>query len=230
MKPSTDATSKDHPRRSRRWLQFSLRTFLLVVAALAVWLGIEANQARKQKEAIDRILSLGGSIAFDFQVSIHEGKPFDPNTVPPGPTWLRRLIPSEYLDEVTAVNFVRSPVSDSDLEVLEHLPRVEQVVISECENVTGTGFSYLTGLENLRLLNIHATPVTDDGLSQVKELRRLERLQICGVFTDEGLRELHVMDWLKRLGVGSSRITRSGAEELHAALPNTQVAVGYTMY
>ena len=40
------------PRLRRRWLRFSLRTFLLVLTGLCIWLGVNVNQAQQQKEAV----------------------------------------------------------------------------------------------------------------------------------------------------------------------------------
>jgi hypothetical protein len=50
-----------------RWFRFSLRTLLLVIAVLCVWLGIQVNAARRQKEAVAAIQKAGGEINFDFQ-------------------------------------------------------------------------------------------------------------------------------------------------------------------
>ena len=43
------ATSTYLPRR--RWLRFSLRSLLILITILCVWLGVKVNQARRQKEA-----------------------------------------------------------------------------------------------------------------------------------------------------------------------------------
>ena len=45
---------------TRRWLQFSLRSFLLVVTLLATWLGYISFRAREQRVAVARIKELGG--------------------------------------------------------------------------------------------------------------------------------------------------------------------------
>jgi len=59
----SESTAANLDRRSRRrWLQFSLRGFLIVLTAFAVWLGMAVNRARNQRETIKEIESMGGSV------------------------------------------------------------------------------------------------------------------------------------------------------------------------
>ncbi len=44
---------------TRRYLTFSLRTFFFVLTAFAVWLGVIAERAREQREAVRAIGALG---------------------------------------------------------------------------------------------------------------------------------------------------------------------------
>lgn len=41
-------------RPARRWFQYSLRAFFVVMTALGIWLGLIVNSARDQREAIDK--------------------------------------------------------------------------------------------------------------------------------------------------------------------------------
>ena len=81
----------DKPKPKRRWLQFSLRTMLLVVTVFCIWLGITAKRARDQKQAIATIMEMGGGIGFQHKVD---------NTEPPGPEWLRRLIAKRHCKRI----------------------------------------------------------------------------------------------------------------------------------
>ena len=83
---------------SRRWPQYSLRSFLVVVTALAVWLGVVANRAREQREAVKAIEALGGSVCYDWQ------NKFPPNEEPGGPVWLRRLTGDDFFQQAHAVS------------------------------------------------------------------------------------------------------------------------------
>jgi hypothetical protein len=52
---------------SRRWLQFSLRGFLVMVTIGCLWLGRKAEQAHKQAAAIRAIEALGAVVQYDWQ-------------------------------------------------------------------------------------------------------------------------------------------------------------------
>ncbi|HVW38865.1 MAG TPA: hypothetical protein VHB99_16230 [Pirellulales bacterium] len=49
---------------TRRSLQFSLRAFLILFTALAVWLGWQANRVRRQFEAIRSLQQAGGAVGY----------------------------------------------------------------------------------------------------------------------------------------------------------------------
>ena len=48
----------------RRWAQFSLGSLFLAVTVLSVWLGVVANQARRQREAVAAIEAHGGKVFY----------------------------------------------------------------------------------------------------------------------------------------------------------------------
>ena len=73
---TTNHTTPSKPRR--RWFQFSLRTLMVLVTVLCVWLGLVSERARKQREAVAAIEALGGWVWYDYQNSGQE---------PPGPKW-----------------------------------------------------------------------------------------------------------------------------------------------
>ena len=48
-------------KSKRRWLQFSLRSVLLLTLAVALWLGYEVHQARQVEQTIAGITALDGN-------------------------------------------------------------------------------------------------------------------------------------------------------------------------
>ena len=62
----TNETHNTKPRR--RWLQFSLRTLLIVVTLSAVplgWVGWKCEQGRRQRAVIAWVGEMGGSVTFE---------------------------------------------------------------------------------------------------------------------------------------------------------------------
>ena len=52
---------------NRRWFRFGLRTLLIFLTVLCVWLGFQVNAARRQHAAVQAILQAGGTVAYDYQ-------------------------------------------------------------------------------------------------------------------------------------------------------------------
>jgi hypothetical protein len=102
---------------ARRWFQYSLRSFLVVVTALAVWLGVVVNRAREQREAVKAIEALGGDV-------IYEGEDPFADAEPSGPAWLRRVVGNDFFDAVDVVILERK----SDIvRSIPHLKRLRSL-------------------------------------------------------------------------------------------------------
>src|SRR5262245_63470489 len=94
-------------RMKTRWFRFSLRTLLLLIAALCVWLGIQVNAAHRQKEAVAAITKAGGTVIYDYQnlqLVDRAGITWDDSRLPPGPAWLRQRIGDDYFRTVVDVS------------------------------------------------------------------------------------------------------------------------------
>ena len=128
--------------KPRRWLQFSLRTLLVVMTAFTIPLGIIVNRAYEQREAVAAIEALGGAVIYDWQPSLraqsrgtwsihyeatHWTNFFTPKKGQPGgPAWLRRLIGDDFFQDVATVN-LSIPSSVSEDEVLQLIPRLQRL-------------------------------------------------------------------------------------------------------
>ena len=84
----------------RRWFKFSLRTLLVVMTALCVWLGFKVNAARRQKEAVTAIFKAGGTVSFDYQMvpdgPLYDDFKIDTAALPRGPDWLRHIFGDDF--------------------------------------------------------------------------------------------------------------------------------------
>lgn len=148
-------------RPNRRWLQFSLRTFLIVLTLLAMGLGYVSFRAREQRAAVARIKELGGHIQYDYQ------RGSNPKPSPPGWPWLRRLVGDEYFQDVAFVKLDKTQVSDADLRLISKLRRAKTLSLN-WTNVSDEGLSSIRGMSELNYLGLWKTKVTSEGIRRMR--------------------------------------------------------------
>jgi hypothetical protein len=158
--------------------QFSLRSLLLLVVAVALplgWLAAELRLARRQAAAVAAIYEIdGGSVCHEFEVLYLP--PGDPRinvtgVIPcdrPAPELLCNLLGYDFFSNVEDVKIRVQSVTDSCLERLTALPRLKTLTIEGGE-VTDAGLSHFEELTSLQELWLDNTEVTVEGL---KILRR----------------------------------------------------------
>ena len=195
----------------RRWFQYSLRTFLVAITVLAVWLGVKINAARRQHEAVTAILKAGGSIAYSYQATTDPDGliKIDPHASPHVPSWLRNWLGDDFLFEVVEASFLGNGrtiparpivITESDLSQLAKLPGLRSVTF---------------GNVNIAASDTHPQRLLDD--SDLTVLRNLSRLENLGVFPAE----VH--------GNGLANITRSNGLKslLLIDTPIDDLAIGH---
>src|SRR5262249_53009335 len=99
------------------------------IAVLCVWLGIQVNAARRQKEAVATIQKAGGKVLYDYQVV----PKIDLNATPPSPEWLRQCIGDDYFRTAVVAAFNRVTICKGDLDQLDKLPCLTELLVYECE-------------------------------------------------------------------------------------------------
>jgi hypothetical protein len=124
MSVMTEPSAK--PRR--RWFRFSLRTLLIAVTLLCVWLGYETTQAVRQRRAVELVNGIGGEIYYAHQRDAKGNN--NPMLDPWAPRWLRELVGEDYFVTVSEVHIPAyrylngqppwpvTALSDEDLECL----------------------------------------------------------------------------------------------------------------
>src|SRR3569623_2568747 len=117
-------------KRHRRWFQYSLRSFLILLTVSAVWLGVVVHRAAEQREAVKVIQALGGVVYYDFQEKPNPHKEarfmtyFDSEAKPDNATPFRELLGNDAFSEVVAVDLSYRNVTDADLLWLHRLRRL----------------------------------------------------------------------------------------------------------
>ena len=124
------------PRRIRFTLR--LRTLMLIVLAIAAWLGVQAEKVRRQRLAIATIQQFNGTFHYDYQFAndkLVTGR--DPGE----PKWLIRFAGVDWFHDVVEVDFANPYSSgglfwtDGDIEavvsIISDLPRIRVLVARE---------------------------------------------------------------------------------------------------
>ena len=156
--------------------QCSLRTLMLVVLLASIvmsWVAVEIQAAKRQREAVEAIVKLGGEVDGDgefhrFGVPYHRshcGFEFQESR---GPRWLRNLLGVDIFAEVSAVIMENEQVTDGDLEHLKALKDLKCLVVDgTC--ISDDGLKHLEGLSQLEVLNLRGTQVTNQGVKRLKQ-------------------------------------------------------------
>ncbi len=179
----------DKPKPKRRWLQFSLRTMMLVVTVFCVWLGITAKRARDQKQTVEAIQDLGGTVFYDFHYYEHESDgqtAIDSSRDPSSPRWLRDWLGLDLFHRVRyvrAVKLLQIPQPRIGIDLLGPVPQATQFSKRIDEHMV-----HLAALHDLETLDLSHSSITDANLVHLESLTNLKLLFLMhtGV-TDEGV-------------------------------------------
>lgn len=166
--------------RKRRWLQFSLRTFLIAVLLLGVGCGWLAERVRRQRAAVSKIIRYGGQVTYDYQLDQFGNLRRDASgnyvhgLQPPAPRWLRESLGDDYFRSPVKVHLeIDEGVGFEDRELaaladaLRSLPTLQTLSLRGSP-ITDRGLVHLYGLSQLRELNCMWTNVTSGGVDALQ--------------------------------------------------------------
>jgi hypothetical protein len=177
-------------------MRYRLRTLLIVITMLGIWMGVEVRGARRQASAVSEIQKLGGWVLYDFeydpQVSGTSRKLNGRSWVP---RWVSARIGVDWFHTVVAVNMV--------YDLRPGGGRTDNREFNDA--VKGI----LAGVPHLRQLFLKDTQTTDECLAAISRLHRLERLYCWNAVqvTDAGLAHLRKLPKLKDVHLSNSQIT-----------------------
>ena len=189
----------DTRKPRRRWFQFSLRSLFVVMTMACIgmsWVGVKMQKAKKQKEAVEAIVKLGGVVYYDYQLDAagrltHRDKP-------PEPAWMRHLLGEDICVKIAKVSYDMHG-SEARLEHIEVLTDLQRLHIINAR-LADAGLKVLTGLTQLQELWLVNTDVTDAGLEPIKRIPHLRDLSLVNTqVTDKGLEHLKGLTQLQEL-------------------------------
>jgi hypothetical protein len=194
--------------RKRRRLQYSLASLTLLILVVSVVMSYVPVKLR-QKEAVDEVRRLGGSVRYEFQQKR-------------GGSW---NIPGQtFFSTVTVVNLSRTGVTDIELEHLtKQFTQVRYLRLSGTP-VTDAGLGNLGRLKQLEWLDLEHAQITDAGLEHLEGLGQLRGLSLANTrITDAGLEHLKGLTRLRTLGLPYTKVTDEGVARLQSALPKCNI-------
>ncbi len=211
--------------------QYNLLSLLVLAVAVALpfaWLGRNMAAAGAQREVVGDIREFGGVVVYDYQA----GR-FDTRSKPPAPLWLRRLLGDDLFRGVKTVyacslpgtgpalqwsirGRVVSPATSGDfvLDRVTGLSDLRELDLSFAP-ATDAGLENLRLLKGLRKLDLSGSHVTSAGLKNLEWLTHLENLLLCDTeVTDAGLKHLEGLTQLRELNLAGTVIGDAGLEHL----------------
>jgi hypothetical protein len=180
-------------------LRYSVRALLILLTAVAIWLGYLATSAKKQRDATAAIREMGGSVLYHYQISHGEVV----KTPPPGPSWLRNLLGRDWFDTVIFVEFYNKPGKGTDEELasaISKLPRLDTLHLTKVK-VGETTLKTISGMTQLGCLTFHGPNFTDDSLQYIYPLRKL-----------------------RQLNLDDTKVTDAGVKSVQAAIPSVYIS------
>ena len=219
------------PSSKRRigWFSFSLRTLLLGVTVLAIWLGWWVSSARQQRLAVATIRQIYADagrfedlyVCYDYQLVETDGQngysyPFadagveiDYNAVFKEEGWLRDRLGIDFFHNVVGLVVPKINDPDSVLAPTGRLLGLQHLVLSWGSAFdlapSDAGIAHLAGLKSLKSLDVDdCSALSDEALRAIGHLPRLEVLKLWyGHFSDAGLRHLAPLTRLRMLVINS---------------------------
>ncbi len=142
-----------------QWLRGSVRSLMLLVLMLAIWLAWITHCARVQHDAVAAIIKSGGQVVYDGNWDTGGGE----SDGFLRPKWLVDLIGIDYLSNVTEVS-LNGGAYDADPEMIHigRLTRINKLII-RYSSITDAGLRPLRSLKNLKQVFLRCAPICDEG-------------------------------------------------------------------
>ncbi len=183
----------------RRWLQFSLRTALLVLLIASIVFGLVANHAHKRQAAIAAIRNNGGTIRFGpdtdpswYQKLLHQifgSETYQPvegiDMIPEGRIKLeKKNLPDDFLAQISTLSETKflslenTAISDSDWHNISKFRDLYIIYLGH-SNIPDEGVKHLSQLPALGYLRLDsAKEITDSAIPYISKLPRLTNLML----------------------------------------------------
>ncbi|MCH7493256.1 leucine-rich repeat domain-containing protein, partial [bacterium] len=206
------ANDSDKPKPRRRWLQYSLRTFFVLLTVFGVSLGVVVFRAHEQRRVVESVGEMGGTVGYDCQRNANGRMIY---AEPPGPKWLVELIGVDYFQEVSLVGL---PVAqDSDLTSLAKLTNLRVLSLQDTQVSDLNPLTKLMSLEELWL----------NGSKQVSDLTPLAKLTSIELLALDDTRVNDLTPLAKLTSLQELRLNSTPVDDLTPLVKLTNLSVLY---
>lgn len=194
----------------RRFLRFGLRTFLVAVTVICIWVGTVKNQADKQTEVVAMVGQINGYCRYDFQFDDH-GK-FDPNGESSVPQYLLDLLGVDFFHDVVEVNFYQAKSTNylfaMDSGSFRMVDREWRIFDPARQEIAARIIDEIQTLESLRIIGLRAMDDMDSVFEELSKLNQLERITVLkgGDLSDQGMASLGNLRNLKYFSIEDTKI------------------------
>ena len=183
--------------RNKRWLQVSLRVFLVAFTLTAIVVAWGGHYANKRWAAFSAIRQAGGEIMMGY------GEP----------SQLEKWFGSELFGTVNKVNLREGEVDNDLLVHIGALKELRRLDLSDAA-IDDEGIRQLVHLP-LRELWLQNTNLTDDSAASISQMQSLDFLQLNATsLSDSFLRQLAALPELESLGLRGTGVTSAGMQFL----------------
>lgn len=133
-------------------MRYNLRTLLLGLTLLFVWLGWKADRMHRQRAALAAIEARQGAVEYH---------------PPAGGERMTHWLGRDMACDVAAVYLGGTAVADEDLSCLGGLPQLRVLVLTSTA-ISDAGLRYLYELENLETIDLRFSAVSDAGVDALR--------------------------------------------------------------
>jgi hypothetical protein len=128
------------------------------------------------------------------------------------------------VDNVVAIRNTAT-FTDGDIDRLAVCKNLKMLCLTEVRRLTDRSCVAISKMTALEYLSVHMAHITDDGVSHLTALKRLNRLDISATqITDRSCNSLSEMTSLTELSVTDTHITHEGIAQIRAKNPNIDIA------
>jgi hypothetical protein len=237
--PDVTTSPPNTPKPRRRWLQFSLRTLMILVLVCAVpfgWLASRIDDARAERKSVAALSRIGAHVSYTSSPSLSTDSRFDSSTQQSTAACrVDEWLDIRLFDRVVALHAEGlgrgvSPgqTLDSPIARVADLRQV-QLINLDHSLVTDGDLVHLRPLRCLRTLYLWGTNVGDAGIGNIADLAEIRILGLQrSLITDAGVERLRGLKNLVTLNLAETRVTDKCVPDLAGLRKLAQLDLSYT--